>query len=127
VARMNLPDPALVPVLRQSLEEAADFVVADIDANVVDVVPAEGAGATRSFLRAHRLCDANTQIAREVWAPLAEHPGYEGNPASRQRLLDEATRLAAIDSGPAMLQAIEAAIAGFTNEELPAWLEQQLP
>jgi hypothetical protein len=124
---MNLPDPALVPVLRQSLEEAADFVVADIDANVVDVVPAEGAGATRSFLRAHRLCDANTQITREVWAPLAEHPGYEGNPASRQRLLDEATRLAAIDSGPAMLQAIEAAIAGFTNEELPAWLEQQLP
>jgi hypothetical protein len=127
MARIRLPDPALVPVLRQSLEQAADFTVIDLDDNVVDVVPAEGAGATRNFLQAHRLCDANTQITRQVWAPLAEHPSYEGNPASRQRLLQEAARLAQIDSGPAMLQAIEAAVAGFTDNELPGWLEQQLP
>jgi len=103
MARIKLPDPALVPVLRQSLEQAADFTVADLDDNVVDLVPAEGAGATRNFLQAHRLCDANTQITAQVWAPLAEHPSYEGNPASRQRLLQEAARLAQIDSGPAML------------------------
>jgi hypothetical protein len=127
MARIRLPDPALVPVLRQSLEQAADFTVVDLDDNVVDVVPAEGAGATRSFLEAHRLCDANTQITPQVWAPLGEHPSYEGNPDSRQRLLQEAARLAQIDSGPAMLQAIEAAVAGFTDDELPGWLEQQLP
>lgn len=62
-----------------------------------------------------------------MWSPLAEHRSYEGNPAARQRLLQEAARLAQIDSGPAMLQAIEAAVAGFTDDELPGWLEQQLP
>jgi hypothetical protein len=127
VARLRLPDPARAPVLRKSLEQAADFTVVDLDDHVVDVVPAEGAGVTRNFLRSHRLCDANTQITPQVWAPLADHPGYAGNPASRQRLLQEAARLAQINSGPAMLQAIEAAVGGFTNDELPGWLEQQLP
>jgi hypothetical protein len=127
MARLRLPDPALAPVLRQSLEQAADFTVVDLDDNVVDVVPAEGAGVTRNFLRAHRLCDSTTRITPQVWAPLAEHSGYEGNLASRQRLLQEAERLAQIDSGPAMLQAIEAAVGGLANDELPGWLEQQLP
>jgi hypothetical protein len=127
VARITLPDPALVPALRQSLEQAADFTVTDLGDNVVDVVPAEGAGTTREFLRAHRLCDASTQITPQVWAPLAEHPAYETNPARRDRILEEAARLAQIDSGPAMLQAIEGAVAGFTNDELPGWLELQLP
>lgn len=127
MARIRLPDPALVPALRQSLEQAAEFTVVDLADNVVDIAPVEGAGATRAFLRAHRLCDVNTQISPEVWAPLTEHRGYEGNPAARQRLLQEAARLAQIDSGPAMLQAIESAVAGFANDELPVWLEQQLP
>ncbi len=127
MARIRLPDPALAPALRQSLEHAADFTVADLGDNVVDIVPAEGAGTTRSFLQAHRLCDAHTQVRPQVWAPLVDHPSYEGNAASRQRLLQEAARLAQIDSGPAMLQAIEAAVAGFTDDELPGWLEQQLP
>jgi hypothetical protein len=127
VARIRLPDPALAPALRQSLEEAADFTVTDVGDHVVDVVPAEGAGVSRAFLQAHRLCDASTEITPEVWAPLIAHPGFEGNPARRQRLLQEAARLAAIDSAPAMLQAIEGAVAGFTNDELPGWLEQQLP
>lgn len=127
MARITLPDPALAPALRQSLEEAADFTVTDLGDNVVDVVPAEGAGVTRAFLRAHRLCDAGTQITPQVWAPLAEHPSYEGNPARRDRLLAEAARLAQIETAPAMLQTIEAAVAGFRNDELPGWIEQQLP
>jgi hypothetical protein len=98
VARIKLPDPALAPALRQSLEQAADFTVAELGDNIVDVLPAEGAGATRTFLQAHRLCDANTQITPHVWAPLAGHPAYEGNPARRQRLLEEAARLAQIES-----------------------------
>lgn len=127
MARIRLPDPALVPALRQSLGLVADFVVGDIDGDVVDIAPAEGAGATRTYLRTHRLCDANTAITPEVWSPFGDHPSYEGNPASRQRLLQEAARLAQIDTAPAMLEAIEAAVAGFTNDELPGWLEQQLP
>ena len=126
MARILLPDPALVPVLRRSLEEASDFRVTDLGGNEVDIVPAEGAGTTRTFLRTHRLCDANTAITPAVWAPLDEHPGYESNPARRDRLLAEAARLAQIDTAPAMLQMIEAAVAGFRNDELPGWLELQL-
>jgi hypothetical protein len=127
VAQIRLPDPALAPALRQSFEQAGHFTVADLGDNVVDVVPAEGAGVTRTFLQAHRLCDANTQITPHMWAPLAEHPAYEGNPARRERLLEEAARLAQIESAPAMLQTIEAAVGGYTNDELPGWLELQLP
>jgi hypothetical protein len=61
MARVRLPDPALVPVLRESLEQAADFRVTDLYDNIVDLVPAEGAGVTRSFLQAHRLCGRQTR------------------------------------------------------------------
>jgi hypothetical protein len=47
--------------------------------------------------------------------------------ASPQRLLEEAARLAQFHSASAMLQAIEAAVAGFTDDELPRWLGQQPP
>lgn len=126
VARITLPKPTFAPALRGSLEAAADFRVADLGDDEVDVEPAEGAGATRAFLQAHRLCDAGTAITPAVWAPLAQHPAYEGNPERRQRLLEQAAQLARIDTAPAMLQAISAAVAGFRNDELPGWLEQQL-
>lgn len=126
MARITLPDPALAPALRDSLEAAADFRVADLGGNDVEVEPAEGSGVTREFLRAHRLCDAGTVITPATWAPLAEHPGYEGNPQRRLRILEQAAQLAQIETAPAMLQAIEAAVAGFRNDELPGWLELQL-
>lgn len=127
MARMTLPDPAQAPALRLALEHAADFRVTDLGGTDVDVEPSEGGGATRMFLRAHRLCDAQTQITPQVWAPLAQHPAYEGNPASRTRLLNEAVRLAQVGTAPAMLSAIEAAVGGLRNDELPGWLELQLP
>lgn len=126
MARITLPEPALAPALRGSLEAAADFHVTGLGGNDVDVEPAEGSGTTRAFLRVHRLCDAVMAITPENWAPLGDHPAYEGDPHRRRRLLEQATQLAQINTAPAMLQAIESAVAGLRNDELPGWLEAQL-
>jgi hypothetical protein len=46
--RRRAPNPAEGSIhVRQSLEHAADFTVANLGDNVVDIVPAEGAGAMR--------------------------------------------------------------------------------
>jgi hypothetical protein len=123
VARIRLPDPNDAPALRQSLEDSAEFVVDDIGHAEVDVRPAEGAGATRALLQAHRLCDRGTQITAATWAPLAAHPGYEANPGARERLLREADRLGRIGSPEAMLESVASAVAGLRNDELPLWLD----
>jgi hypothetical protein len=124
---LELPDPAQAPNYRNYLVEGCEFRVRDLEGQWVAVAPGEGAGHTRSFFRAYRLCDAETVLSEETWAPMRENPAWEDPDIERrQRLLEHAEELGQIGTVEAAFQAVQAGLVGTVNDA-PAFLEVQLP
>jgi hypothetical protein len=49
---------------------------------------------TRPYFRAHRICDANSNITPETWEPLARYPAWDDADLERREWFgDEAVRL----------------------------------
>jgi hypothetical protein len=123
----ELPDPELAPGYRDGLERFSEFRVDDIAEGWVAAEPAEGAGVTRTYFKATRICDASTEVGPQTWRPPLDClPWEDRDQARRARLLEEAERLSNIGTPQATLQALAAGIAG-ANVEAHEFLELQLP
>jgi hypothetical protein len=77
-ARVPLPDAALAPGVRDFIRRPSQFSLREVVPGWGLIAPAEGAGTTRNYLTAHRLCDAQSTITDETWAPLVANPPIEG-------------------------------------------------
>src|SRR5690242_16169716 len=84
-ARIPLPDVAVAPGIRDFIRGAANFRLRELVHGWGLVAPSEGAGATRDYLTAYRLCDAQTAISDDTWAPLVDHPPITGPEERRTR------------------------------------------
>jgi len=142
-ARIPLPDAALAPGVRDFIRNTAEFVLREMVGGWGLVAPAEGAGVTRKYLKAYRLCDAASLITDEIWAPLVAnpplegpeerktHPGEEPSTDWREKVSRHADRVH--ESGKtrgiagADLAAVSATLATKRLDELPAFLTQQAP
>lgn len=125
---LQLPDPAVAPNYRQSLAQNCDFMVRDLaPERWVSIEPAEGAGQTRRYFEAHRICDANTDLNEATWQSLRDHPAWDDPDINRRhRFLEMAAQLAAVGSPEATIQAVQAGIAGAVNDA-PDFLTPNLP
>jgi hypothetical protein len=127
-ARFPVP-PEFSEQDRARFEELAGFRVADTAGGFVSMVPIEPRGEVQSYFHAHRVADAGTKLDSSVFEPVRQHPGYDDPDIERRKRMLEF----AVDVGPQpteladALEGITAAIAGLSNIELPAYLEQQLP
>src|SRR5579875_750736 len=83
---INLPPREQAPAYRDSLSRLGEFDVQDFGSSVV-VAPREGAGATREFFKAVRLCGDGDSLTDETWAPLREHPPRDHDPARTAQLV----------------------------------------
>jgi len=124
---LELPDPGQAPNYRNFLVEQCELRIQELSGQWVTVAPGEGAGQSGRFFRAHRLCDADTAISEQTWAPLRQNPAWEDpDMQRRQRLLEHARELGQIGTAEGALQAIQGGLAGAVNDA-PAFLEVQLP
>lgn len=142
-ARVPLPDAALAPGVRDFVRNASEFTLREMIPGWGLVAPAEGAGTTRNYLTAHRLCDARSAITEATWAPLVANPPIEGpeerqtrpgeEPSAewREKVIRHADRVH--ESGKtrgvagADLAAVSATLGTKRADELPAFLTQQAP
>jgi hypothetical protein len=124
---VNLPDPSVAPGYRDSLGSMSEFAVKDFDGSVA-VEPREGAGATRAWFTAVRLCDATSELSDDTWEPLREHPPREHDVDRRNTLLGHADKLAQApqDDLPRQLRALRARVFAH-GPELPDFLQGQMP
>lgn len=142
-ARVPLPDPSLAPGVRDFIRDASQFNLREVIPGWGLIAPAEGAGTARNYLTAHRLCDAQSTITDETWAPLvanppiqgpeerATRPGEEASAEWREKVVRHADRLQ--ESGKtrgvvgADLAAVSATLATKRPDELQTFLAQQVP
>jgi hypothetical protein len=142
-ARVPLPDAARAPGVRDFMRGASEFSLREMIPGWGLVAPAEGGGTTRSYLTAHRLCDAQSTITDATWAPLVANPPIEGPDERRTRPGEEASaewrekvirhadrvHESAKTRGVAGadLAAVSATMATKRADELPPFLTQQAP
>lgn len=123
----TLPDAAVAPGYRDSLSSLSQFAVQDFG-TAVAVEPREGAGATRTWFTAHRLCDDTTQISPDTWEPLRRFPPHEHDQRRRDVLNAYADSL--VDAPPEdlarQLRGLSARVFGL-GPQLPAFLHGQMP
>lgn len=70
---INLPPADKAPAYRNSLSRLFEFVVEDFG-GLVAIAPREGAGATRNYFTAHRLCGDGDEITEETRRPCGRTP-----------------------------------------------------
>ena len=94
----------------------------------VTVAPREGAGATRSYFQAHRLCGSGDLITNGTWEPLRQHPPKSPDLVRRGQLLAYADSLTGADPHrlTPLLRALRARVAVLA-EDVPDLLQEQMP
>jgi hypothetical protein len=114
---------------RARFEELLGFRVTDAGEGFVYMVPAEPRYEVHPYFKAHHLADATTELTEATFAPLHEHLGYEDeNSERRGRLLGLARSIGRQPTElAAALEGVIAQIAALSNEELPTYLQGQLP
>lgn len=130
-----LPPADQAPGYRDSLSARSEFRAQDLGTGWVAVSPGEGEGATRSYFRAHRLCDASTTITADIWEPLIRNPAWDDPDVHRrQRLAEEAERLTREaerrgpeHAPPVEFSAFQAMLGAIRNQDVSGFLESQLP
>lgn len=142
-ARIPLPDVTDAPGIRDFMRGAADFTLRELIPGWGLLAPREGGGATRDFLTAYRLCDVESAITDETWAPLISHPPLEGaeerstrpggEPTAewREQAIRHADKQYADASVRGIaggdLAALSLTLAAVPLERLPAYLTKQAP
>lgn len=122
----NLPSVEHASAYRESLVQRSQFVVDDFGTTVA-VRPREGAGATREWFTAYRLCDDQTGLTDETWEPLRRHQSTQ-HPADRvEHLLAFADELAQSPPGDLarQLTALRARVFAL-GPDLPRYLHEEM-
>jgi hypothetical protein len=121
----TLPDPERATGYRDFLANQAQFRVVDFPPDAVGVEPAEGAGAVREFLRAHRLWDPANGAA-DGWATLEENRGFDSRTINRELLARQADELLERGDLASHLYAFQALVAATPPSELAGILDAQV-
>lgn len=126
---VSLPPAERAPGYRDSLSTRSDFQVESYGPDALAVAPREGFGAVRPYFNARRLCAAGDTITQETFAALVDDPPFPDNDTERrQRFRTEAERLGGLDAIlPNQLSGIASTIMALRGDELPGYLEQQIP
>jgi hypothetical protein len=134
LAIVRLPDVAVAPAYRQSLELMSHFAVEDFGDGIVGVAPAEGPGAVAAHFSLVKVCDATSDLDDEaLWVPFEDYPPHQRsdvNPVEyRERMLALGQEiLSRNDNAAAQIVAFGlAAFGAGQNAELPHLLRAQLP
>lgn len=124
---INLPPREQAPAYRNSLSQLGDLVVQDFESSVV-VAPREGAGATREFFNAVRLCGDGDALTDATWEPLREHPPRDHDQARAERLVKWAQDDVAADPTNMwrLLRSLRACVF-VLGSHLPEFLQRQMP
>jgi hypothetical protein len=124
---INLPPREQAPAYRRSLSQLGDLDVQDFGTSVV-VSPREGAGATREFFKAVRLCGDGDVLTDETWAPLREHPPRDHDPTRTEQLVKWAQdRVAAEPTNMWQLLRSFRACVFVLGSHLAEFLQRQIP
>lgn len=124
---INLPSAAQAPTYRNSLSQLMEFVVQDYGASAT-VSPREGAGATRAFFTAHRLCGDGDVPTDAAWQPLRDHPPRNHDAKRAREMVKWAENYVAVNptSAQRVLRALRAGVM-VLGTNLPEFLQQQTP
>lgn len=138
-ARIRLPAVADAPGIRDFTRDSAEFTLREMIPGWGLIAPSEGAGASRDFFSAYRLCDATTAITDDTWAPIVANPPIEGPEERRTRpdgeptlewresLVRHADKVHSRGIAGADLAAVSATLASLRTDQLPAFLTKQVP
>jgi hypothetical protein len=105
----------------------SQFVVHDFGTSVA-VAPREGAGETRQWFTAYRLCDGEIELNDDTWEPLRCHRSREHDPGGVERLNAYADELveAPPDDLARQLHGLQTRVFALGNDELPGFLQGQM-
>jgi hypothetical protein len=106
----------------------AEWAVHQDFGSSVAVAPREGAGATRQYFHAQRLCASGDVLTKDTWEPLRQHPPKNPDLVRRGQLLAYADSLASGDPSRLTpeLRALRARVAVLADA-VPDLLQKEMP
>jgi hypothetical protein len=138
---LPLPRPTDAPGIRDGIRDLAQWKMQEITPGWGAVEPAEGRGHVYQYFRVHKLCDAQSHLNDETWAPLRRNPAFSrvdvsvrtspvasaADPDWQKRLLQWGDKVAASGRRGAELAAVSAMLTALDPGDVPAYLQGQMP
>lgn len=138
---LSLPASTDAPGIREGIGERAQWKLEELVEGWGAVEPIEGAGVVFPYFKAHKLCDAKTQLTAETWEPLRRNPGWAKNdlqalrtspsgapdPDWQKYLLEWGDKVAKEGRRGSDLAAVSATLTALPPEQVPDYLQAQVP